>query len=158
MARVFLDTNVIVYSFAENDSRKRGIARSLVASENAVISSQVLSELAHVLTRRLEFTPAQTRIRILSIAECCEVVAVTPSITGDALRVMEKYRYAFYDSQIVAAALAAGAQTLYSEDMHDGQAIDGSLHIRSPFRHAMEQSGPAYRARRAPGARVKRRG
>ena len=71
---------------------------------------------------------------------------------------MEKYRYAFYDSQIVAAALAASAQTLYSEDMHDGQVIDGSLHVRSPFRHAIEQTGRAYRVHRVPGARVKRRG
>lgn len=148
MARVFLDTNVIVYSFAENDARKRVIARALVESEDAVISSQVLSELAHVLTRRLEFTPAQARSRIMSIAEICEVVAVTPSITGDALRVMEKYRYAFYDSQIVAAALAAGAQTLYSEDMQDGQAIDGSLHIRSPFRVRAQQRAAAYAVKR----------
>lgn len=156
MSPFFLDTNVLVYSFAENEPRKRGVARALVESENAVVSTQVLSELAHVLTRRLGFTPVETRTRITSISESCQLIAVTPAVIGDALRVMERYRYAFYDSQIIAAALAAGAQTLYSEDLQDGQVIDGALSIRSPFRHALEQTRPAYRARRARRSRAKR--
>jgi predicted nucleic acid-binding protein len=148
MARVFLDTNVIVYGFAGNDARKRDIARALVESGNAVISSQVLSELAHVLTRRLGFGAAEARARVVAIAESCEVAPVTPAIVADALRIMDKYHYAFYDSQIVAAALVAGARTLYSEDMHDGQAIDGTLRIQSPFGRGLEQRRAAYRVKR----------
>jgi predicted nucleic acid-binding protein len=149
MPPYFLDTNILVYSFADDDARKRGIARALVESGNATISSQILSELANVLTRRLGFTPAEARSRIGGIAGRCEVVAVTPTVIGDALRVMERYRYAFFDSQIIATALTAGTPTLYSEDLQDGQKIDGALTIRSPFRHALEQAGAAYRARRA---------
>jgi len=153
MSPFFLDTNVLVYSFAENEPRKRGIARALVESDDAIVSTQVLSELAHVLTRRLGFSAAETRTRITSISDSCQVIAITPAVIGDALRVMDRYRYTFYDSQIVASALAAGAQTLFSEDMQDGQVIDGALSIRSPFRHALEQTGTPYRARRARGKR-----
>lgn len=154
MASFFIDTNVVVYSFAGNEPRKRGVARALLGAESATISVQVLSELAHVLTRRLGFTPTEARSRVASIAGSCEVLAVTPSVVGDALRVMERYGYSFYDSQIVAAALAAGTSTLYSEDLHDGQVIDGTLAIRSPFRQTLEQARPAYRAagRRTPRA------
>ncbi|MGH8722890.1 MAG: PIN domain-containing protein [Burkholderiales bacterium] len=148
MTRVFLDTNVLVYAFSGDDARKRGIARALVESAHAVISAQVLSELAHVLTRRLGFGASETRGRIVAIAERCEVAAVTPPIVADALRIMDKYHYAFYDSQIVAAALASGARTLYSEDMHDAQAIDGTLRIQSPFRRALEQRRAAYAVKR----------
>jgi predicted nucleic acid-binding protein len=153
MSPFFLDTNVLVYSFAENEPRKRSVARALVESDDAVVSTQVLSELAHVLTRRLGFSAAEARTRITSISDSCQVIAVTPAVICDALRVMDRYRYAFYDCQIVAAALAAGAQTLFSEDLQDGQVIDGALSIRSPFLHALEQTKPAYRARRARGKR-----
>jgi predicted nucleic acid-binding protein len=34
---------------------------------------------------------------------------------------------------IVASALLADADTLYSEDMHDGLLVEGRLRIRNPF-------------------------
>lgn len=40
--------------------------------------------------------------------------------------------YSFYDSLIIAAALEARCQVLYSEDMQDGQAVRG-LKIANPF-------------------------
>ncbi len=112
MTAYFLDTNVLVYAFAEDDPRKRGIARSLAESGDALISTQVLSELANVLTRRMGFSPSETRRRVAGIAASCEVIVVTPSVVGDALRIMERYQYSFYDSQILAAALGAGAKVL----------------------------------------------
>jgi predicted nucleic acid-binding protein len=45
---------------------------------------------------------------------------------------MELTGYSFWDSQIIASAEAAGAETLYSEDMQDGRAIAGLI-IRNPF-------------------------
>jgi predicted nucleic acid-binding protein len=45
-----------------------------------------------------------------------------------------KYGYSFYDSLILAAALECGCNTLYSEDMHDGQVIESSLKIINPFK------------------------
>ena len=41
--------------------------------------------------------------------------------------------YRLFDSLIVAAAIAAGAETLYSEDLRDGRLIRG-VRIRNPFR------------------------
>jgi predicted nucleic acid-binding protein len=38
-----------------------------------------------------------------------------------------------YDALIVASALEAECTTLYSEDLQDGQVIDGPLTIRNPF-------------------------
>lgn len=49
-----------------------------------------------------------------------------------ALELMELTGYSFWDSQIIASAEAAGAETLYSEDMQDGRAIAGLI-IRNPF-------------------------
>ena len=49
-----------------------------------------------------------------------------------ALDVRERYRFSFYDSLIVAAALEAGCTRLLSEDLQDGQVIEG-LRIENPF-------------------------
>lgn len=148
MAGFFVDTNVLVYAFAEHEPAKRAAARALTAADGALISTQVLSELANVMTRRFGFAPDMARSRIASIAASCEVVTVTPAIVLDALRIMQTYRYSFFDSQIIATALAAGAEVLYSEDMHHGQMIDSTLNIRSPFRVRAEQARGTYRVRR----------
>jgi predicted nucleic acid-binding protein len=143
----FLDTNVFVYSFSGQDDAKRTVARSLAEAPGAWVSTQVLSELARVLTRRFGVAPREVRERVASIAAACEVVQVTPAIILDALRIMETYRYGFFDAQLISAALASGAGVLYTEDLHDGQIIDGSLKIRSPFTLRAEQRPRRYRVK-----------
>jgi predicted nucleic acid-binding protein len=49
------------------------------------------------------------------------------------LALQARYRFGFYDSLIVAAALSAGCARLYSEDLQHGQRIEG-LTIEDPFR------------------------
>jgi|SRR5450756_1729 predicted nucleic acid-binding protein len=141
----FLDTNILVYSFSEQDVAKREIARSLVEADGARISTQVLSELAHVLTRKFALPAREVKERIAGVTAGCEVVVVSPAVVLDALRVMEQYGYGFFDSQIIATALACGASVLHSEDLHDGQTIDARLRIRSPFRIRAEQRSKPYR-------------
>ncbi len=148
MARQFIDTNILVYAFGEDEPRKRAIARDLVESGDSMLSTQVLSEFANVLTRRLGFAPAEVRAHVAGIAGNCEVVPLSPAIVGDALRIMERYRYGFYDSQILAAALAGGAATLYSEDLQQDQVIGRQLRIESPFRLRARERTAAHRAGR----------
>jgi predicted nucleic acid-binding protein len=144
----FLDTNVLVYSFSETDTAKREAGRAIAEADGAWVSTQVLSELAHVLTRRFRIPAQEAKQRVMSIAATCEVIVISPPIVFDALRIMERFGYGFYDSQIIAAALACGASVLYSEDLHHGQMVDGKLSIRSPFRLRAEQRAKAYRTRK----------
>ncbi len=44
-----------------------------------------------------------------------------------------KYSLSFWDSLIVASALAANAEILYSEDMQNGLLIENKLRIINPF-------------------------
>jgi predicted nucleic acid-binding protein len=50
-----------------------------------------------------------------------------------ALNVHEKYGYSYYDSLIIASALERACQYLLSEDMSDGQVIEGKLTIKNIF-------------------------
>jgi len=151
--RFFLDTNILVYTFSQQDLAKRSVARRLAESEGAWLSTQVLSELAHVLTRRFRVPVPEVKDRIASLSASCEIATVSPAVVLDALRIMGTYGFGFFDSQIVAAALASGATTLYSEDLHHGQAIDGTLRIVSPFSPELAQPGAPYRVRRRVRAR-----
>jgi predicted nucleic acid-binding protein len=56
------------------------------------------------------------------------------------LDLAERYSLSVHDSMIVASALLAGCETLWSEDMQDGLLVENQLHIRNPFR---QQSSPA---------------
>jgi predicted nucleic acid-binding protein len=49
------------------------------------------------------------------------------------IHVAERYKLSVYDSMIVAAALMAGCNTLYSEDMHDGLLINDQVRVFNPF-------------------------
>jgi predicted nucleic acid-binding protein len=51
----------------------------------------------------------------------------------EAFRISERYQFSFWDSLIVAAALEAQCSILYTEDLQDGQIIDGILEIKNPF-------------------------
>ena len=151
-ASFFVDTNILVYAFSEQDIAKREIARTLAETNGAWVSTQVLAELANVLTRRFKIPANEVRERVLSISGVCEVVTVTPSIVLDALRVMQRYGYGFFDSQVIATALACGATVLYTEDLHGDQTIDGALTIRSPFRLRTGERRAGYRSRARAGA------
>lgn len=135
----FVDTNVFVYLFDETASEKHRIARKLIQTgiENGTvsISHQVVQETLNVITRKLASpaTPDQAR-RFMDVV-LAPVWRIMPSLKlyHRALDVQSRYRYAFYDALIVAAALEGGCNRLYSEDLQDGQKID-DLVIENPFK------------------------
>ncbi len=50
------------------------------------------------------------------------------------LRLAERYGLSTYDAMIAASALDAGCDTLWSEDMQHGMALEEGLRIVNPFR------------------------
>ncbi len=61
------------------------------------------------------------------------IVPIMPDTILQALALAQKYRYAYYDSLILAAALSSGCEMLATEDMQHGQVIEETLKIRCPF-------------------------
>lgn len=127
----FFDTNVILYAFRQDDTRSQ-VAETLLAA-GGILSVQVLNEFVAVARRKLDKSWEEIR-RALDILRvfCPEPVPLTAEIHERAVRIAERYGYSIFDSLILAAALHAGAGTLYTEDMRDGQTVDG-LTIRNPF-------------------------
>jgi predicted nucleic acid-binding protein len=130
--RAFFDTNVLIYAFAK-DERRTKIAETLL-SGGGVVGVQTLNEFVAVAVRKLampwdDVLEALSAIRVLFPSP----VPVTVRTHDAALRIARRYGYRIYDSLVIAAALEARCNTLFSEDMKDGQAVEG-LTIRDPFR------------------------
>lgn len=132
MAADFLDSNVLVYAFTAD--RRAAVAQTLLQTR-PVISVQVLNEFTNVARRKLgmdwqEVAEAISELRVL----CPTILALDLATHDEALRIAERYGYSIFDAQIVASALQADSNTLWSEDMQDGIVIDGRLRISNPFR------------------------
>jgi predicted nucleic acid-binding protein len=138
MSGEFIDSNVFVYLFDETDDRKREAAEQIVDSalqnHNASISFQVVQETLNVLTHKLPTPMTVEGAKDFLQQVLVPLWRVSPSraLYDRALDLQARYRYGFYDSLIIAAALDAGCTRLYSEDLQDGQRIEG-LTIKNPF-------------------------
>ena len=137
-AEAFIDTNVLVYHVDDTDPRKSDIAHALIreaiGTGNACISYQVVQEFLNTMVHKAE-QPLSREDAHTYLAEIltplCRVFASIP-LYQNALDIQARYRFGFYDSLIVAAALSAGCTQLLTEDLQDGQPIEG-LEIRNPF-------------------------
>jgi predicted nucleic acid-binding protein len=127
----FFDTNVLIYAFAKDDRRAK-IAETLLAG-GGVIGVQTLNEFVAVAARKLGMPWEEILKALSALRELCpSPVPFTVKTHDAALRIAGRYGYHIYDSLVIAAALEARCRTLFSEDMNDGQTIDG-LTIRNPF-------------------------
>lgn len=130
--KAFFDTNVLVYVIGQTDERT-SLSEALIAG-GGVVSVQVLNELVAVARRKLGMTWEDIGEAVAAIRTLCpSPVSLTIETHEAALRIAEQYGYHIYDALVVASALEAGCATLYSEDLQDGQVIDGRLTIRNPY-------------------------
>lgn len=138
MSGDFLDSNVFLYVFDRQDPRKRAIAKGLIRDGlqrgDAAISHQVAQETLNVLTGKLKAAagPDEARRFLNAVLVPFWRVMPSPELFQRAIDVQERYRFHFYDSTIVAAALEAGCTRLLTEDLQHGQRID-SLTVENPF-------------------------
>ncbi len=136
-AEHFLDSNVIIYIFdrsaPDKSQRARELVYGLLQDGTGCISYQVVQETLNVVGRILG--PESDEVSQLLDEILLPLWQIDPSesLYRSGLQIQARYGFSFYDSLMVAAALEAGCTILYSEDMQDGQRIEG-LTIRNPFR------------------------
>jgi predicted nucleic acid-binding protein len=127
----FFDTTILIYSVSSDEPRST-IAQRLLA-DGGYVSVQVLNEFAAVARRKLSMSWEDITDALLAVRALCESPMSLSITTHDAaLEFAARYGYSICDALILAAALEAGCDTLYTEDMQAGQNI-GSLRILNPF-------------------------
>ncbi len=137
-ANYFLDTNLFVYAFDQQAPEKQ--SRALLLIENAlldgrgIISTQVMQEFLNVATHKfaapLTLSDRQQYVRRVLYPLC----RVFPDLDlyEAALQIQAETGYSFYDSLILAGAVAGNCSVLYTEDLQNGRTVRG-VHIQNPF-------------------------
>lgn len=136
----FIDSNIWLYSFVESqNAQKTYIAKSIVRNENIVISVQVINEVCVNLIRKAHFSEEKIRRLVESFYIKYRVVETNKGSLVKASDIRDQHCFSFWDSHVLASALSANVDILYSEDMQDGFVI-ANTKIVNPFKFLKEHS------------------
>jgi predicted nucleic acid-binding protein len=124
----FFDSDILIYAYSTDPRRDRALA---VVAAGGIISAQVLNEFTNVLRKKQDWPIIEAAVDSVRF-QFPDIVPLTADTHAAALGLARDHGFAFYDALIVAAAIEAGCDILYSEDLQRGRAI-GALTIRNPF-------------------------
>ena len=137
--KYFVDTNILMYahdtSAGEKHERAKALVEELWRDRTGVLSTQVLQELS-VNLRKKARRPLDARATREIVADYLtwQVVVNGGESILEAFELEARYQISFWDALVVQAAVASGAEVLYSEDLSDGQAY-GAVRVVNPLRH-----------------------
>jgi predicted nucleic acid-binding protein len=132
--KAFFDTNILVYT-TTSEAKKQPATACL--DRGGIASLQVLNEFVHVARRKLRYDwPQIERALRLFRTLLHDVVPLTLDTHANAVILARDHSVAFYDALIIASAIEAGCDTLFSEDMQNGRRF-GSLVVANPFLHGV---------------------
>jgi predicted nucleic acid-binding protein len=150
----FLDTNILLYAISNSEAEvtKREIARKLLTENDWGVSVQVLQEfyVNAIRSKRPATSPAMTESEAAEAVRrftAYPVVANTDTLLLKAIDISKRFQISLWDAGVVAAAIACGAKTLYTEDLNDGQIYE-TITVVNPF--AIDLGRPLKRAKRLP--------
>lgn len=131
----FVDTNVLLYAVDDSAPTKRDTAEQLLArlhrEQRGVVSTQVMLELAHNLTRKLKVSKTTAALMTAAYAQW-RVVPADAHLVLKALARAAESQLSVWDAMVVEAAIASGAHTLFTEDLTHNQRF-GALTVVNPF-------------------------
>jgi len=136
-ARVFVDTNVLVYAHNRDDGVKHAVARRRLAelweAEAGLVSTHVLQELYMIVTRKIAQPLARPDARELLRTYGSWLYGPTElEHVVRATELEELHKLSFWDALVVVSASASGAEVLLTEDLNHGQVIEG-VRVENPF-------------------------
>lgn len=132
---VFIDTNLWLYAFLDTgEPKKSARARELLQQADPMLSIQVVNEICVNLIKKAGFSEEQISQLIEALYEKYPIVELDENILLTASQLRQEYAFSFWDSMIVACALASNAEILYSEDMQTGLVVRGILKVINPLK------------------------
>ncbi len=131
--KVFIDTNLLIYSISDDAEKASKIERLLLEPFDFVISTQVISEFAHTCYRKSLLPAADIRSAVEDFLLFFDLKNIEETTIMIAFDLKARHSFSWYDALIVAAAFECNCRTLYSEDMQHGLVVEQSLTIQNPF-------------------------
>jgi len=137
-ARVFVDTNVLVYAYdksaGEKWERARSILSELWASNRGCLSVQVLQEFYVAVTQKVRrpLTPQAAADILRDLLLWRLHAPVGEDILGG-IDLQRRHKISFWDAMILWSAKQLDCPTVWSEDLTPGRSYDGVV-VEDPFR------------------------
>ncbi|MBF2028313.1 MAG: PIN domain-containing protein [Oscillatoriales cyanobacterium C42_A2020_001] len=133
--KLFLDTNLWVYFFTKDPQTKSQNIEALIDhhADSIFMSTQVLGELYHVLTRKQLFSRQEAEAFVVRLISDFPIIPIDTFSVTQSISFNLRYGYTYWDSLIIATALSSDCTVLYSEDMQHNQLIENKLRIINPF-------------------------
>lgn len=133
--KVFVDSNVFLYTLDKSDGKRREKAKSLLkdlsGTNRIVISTQVLNEVFVVATRKLNVEAVMAKRFVRQLNEF-DVILVTPEVIEGAMDCSILNQLNYWDALMISAAESAKCSIIWTEDMNTGETIRG-VQIVNPF-------------------------
>lgn len=130
---IFLDSNIIVYAYSEDEPEKQAIAYELCSLPDRWISTQVMIEFSNIAHRKMKKEWSEITVSLFEIRQNFQILITTDDMILRASHLAERYRISWFDSLIVMAGLESGSSIIYSEDLNDSQVFEGQLKVVNPF-------------------------
>jgi len=141
-AKVFVDTNVLVYARDDSEPEKQQKAMAwmthLWSSQAGRLSFQILQEFYSTVTQKLhpgmDLQSARNDVQSLFAWHPTYVGADT--IQG-AWSIQDRFKLSWWDSLVLSAAQIADCRYLLTEDFQENQ-VFGNVRVIDPFLHSPE--------------------
>ena len=135
MSKIFIDTNLLVYTLDRKDERKqqkaRRILKTIVDTHQPVISTQVIKEFYVVATSKLNADQISIK-NIVHNFHKMEIINNDLELIEQAIDISVLSQLSFWDALIIAAAEKANCEFVFSEDLNRGQTYRGIV-VVNPF-------------------------
>ena len=134
--KIFIDTNILVYAYSENDPEKRLKARnklfSLHFDDQFLLSTQTICEFTATLSRNKIKTQIIKKY-YKEIVNSFPIVVIDLNIIENSYRLKDKYSLSWYDALIVSTSLYYDCNILYTEDLRNLTLIENKLSVINPL-------------------------
>jgi predicted nucleic acid-binding protein len=135
-AKVFLDTNILIYAVEVGgpEPAKSAAALALVRRTDVCLSTQVLGEFYRAVTSPRRAVPLthQETLAWVQLWKRHDVRSITTGHVDLALDITHRFQVNYFDALILAAARIAGCEVVYSEDLNAGQDF-GGVRVENPL-------------------------
>jgi predicted nucleic acid-binding protein len=95
--KAFIDTNVFIYLYSEDEMEKQKIAQKAVDKYECIISTQVLNEFSNICIKKLGKNPEEIELGIDEMMDHCNVLILEREDIKQAFNIHKKFGYNYYD-------------------------------------------------------------
>lgn len=130
VSKIFIDTNILVYTLDTSDKikheRSRQVLQKIIDKHHPVISTQIINEFYVVAVKKLNADPIVVK-NIIHNFRNMEIVNSDLLLIEEAIDISVISQLSFWDSLVIAAAEKANCEFVFSEDLNVGQNYRGVL-------------------------------